>query len=112
MNDLNAKIESCVNMASVTFAGRPFKESKDQEFTLSAGGIVGLAALNSFDVIVKNCANYGEIKQAGTSKATSLGGIVASAFLDTLFPMSKCHIENCANYGRLVHSGTQLVFLA
>lgn len=101
----NARIENCVNMASVTFAGRLPQSGETDEFSTSVGGVVGLLTLENSDVVVRNCVNYGEIKQVGTCNCASIGGVLAAAFLDTLFPKSQCHIENCANFGKLVHSG-------
>ena len=80
VEDPNSKIENCVNMASVTLAGVPGIENKTRRFTASAGGIVGYFVYYNTSSVIRNCVNYGELRQAGLCDFGSVGGVLGSFF--------------------------------
>ena len=97
-----AYLDSCVNMASVTFTGNTMG---DNSF-IAIGGVIGYFETNSvYSMDIKNCVNYGMIDHAGAVKHTSMGGIVGAFFSRQLVSENRCDIRNCANYGTFVHSG-------
>ena len=86
-------IESSVNMASVLYSG----EAKNDVFL---AGIAAKLESYEYEVAIKNCANYGEIKSIGKGTYINLGGI-AGIISEGTRP-----IQNCINYGEIVNQGT------
>lgn len=94
-------VENSVSMANVSFTG-------SASGIVKIGGVAGGLSLVAYDVIVKNCANYGTVTFAGTTAEASAsfrisaGGIVghfSGAGMDVT-----PHIQNCLNYGTVGHS--------
>ena len=88
-------IENTVNMGRVTLSGNMSGSST----TLYLGGIAGDLKYFSFDIIVKNCANYGEAIFTGTGGYPLIGGIVGSSWRSSTSGLIS--IQNCINYGTL-----------
>ena len=102
-------IENSVNMGSVTFNGNISGEHS------YLGGIAGwLSYINDYffpsnnDIIAKNCANYGDVTHSGTSKESSIGGVVGYSRGSS---SKRAHIYNCLNHGTITYSGTTTKWL-
>ena len=94
-SDKPCHIDSCVNMANLLYEGN----AGDHELIM--GGIAGKAeSYNNHEAIIKNCANYGQIKNTGTAVHINLGGIVG------YFADGTRSIENCINYGNIIDEGS------
>ena len=89
-------VESCVNMASLLYNGN----TRDHE--LYMGGIVAKIESYNHKSIVKNCANYGQIKNTGTAIHINLGGIAG------IFAYETRAIKNCVNYGNIIDEGSTM----
>ena len=97
-------IENSVNMESVSFIG-----STGSGYSLYFGGIAGYLQFSpKCDSTVKNCANYGDVTDSGTTYISNIGGIVGESWFDYLSHSSSkdLYIYNCFNHGTITHSGT------
>ena len=99
----NAVVEGCVNMASVTFAGNTMGNDSS---IITVGGIVSFFLPDYYNMVLKNCINYGTIVYSGASSLTSIGGITGAFFNPQTSSDNMCIINNCANYGSFIHNGT------
>ena len=88
-------VSNSVNMAEITFNGNTNQLS-------FLGGIASALLLTVDNALVKNCANYGTVKNTGTSATTFISGVVGSSQGKSA---SNVHIQNCNNYGSLIHGG-------
>ena len=71
---------------------------------LYLGGIAGFLAYSNYDVVVKNCANYGDVTHSGKSYGSRVGGITGSSH-SNLSPFNRAYIYNSLNYGAITYSG-------
>ena len=91
------RIENCVNMASIAFAGNT--EGRD----LHIGGIAGsTAAITRYTFEVENCANYGAVTISGKSASAYAGGIVGHSYGYFMYYL---YTHNSLNYGAIVNDG-------
>ena len=86
-------VESSVNMASIFFNG-------DAKNDLLMGGIAAKIESYEYEVSIKNCANYGQIKNTGKGYQIMMGGIAGN------FAEGTRSIQNCINYGEIINQGT------
>ena len=89
-------IENCVNMANISCSG-----TTTQAFlsTLHMGGIVGDIKASTSNSTVRNCVNYGAVKQTVWTQTSYLGGIAAYCT-----GSGHCNIQNNLNYGEVSYS--------
>ena len=95
-----SSVSNIVNMAGVTFEGNTTGPSG----ILSLGGIAGYIYfyVNS-DAMVKNCANYGSLRNSGAaSKSVYIGGIAGVIILSS---QKSLLVQNCFNYGAITATG-------
>ena len=88
-------IENAVNMGEVSF-----KENRSDN-SLNIGGFVGslsYSQYSTYEIILRNCANYGPVVQAGKSSYFYMSGIAAYVWGST---KTIIHFQNCLNYGTL-----------
>ena len=95
-------VENNVNMASVAFTGNI------KNYNLYFGGIVGYLYGPNKDTTVRNCANYGSVKQSGKASSAYIGGIAGYSYG---YSPNKVFIQNCLNYGTINHNGTTAGYL-
>lgn len=88
------RIEGCVNMARVSHAEGVTKSS------VSIGGIVGGGSSMSFEFVVQNCANYGDVTIDNASSITYIGGIAGYLYSGT----THSYVKECVNYGKLANN--------
>ena len=91
------KIENCVNMADIIFTG-------SLEYCLCIGGIAGHVSPSIYEIIIKNCANYGSITNNGKNIWRYMGGIVGEIYVESI--QKDTWIQNCVNYGTLSSTRT------
>ena len=93
-------IENSVNMGSVTFSGNVSGDG----YHLYLGGIAGgLYSSDSYDSVVKNCANYGDVTHFGKSSYSRIGGIIGHSHNSS---SKRVYIYNCLNHGTITYNGT------
>ena len=93
------KLESIVSLANASFSG------DIKSGNLFLGGVIGRLVVQSYDVFVTNCANYGLVTHSGKNVGSyaHIGGIAGSLYC--IFHLN-AHIQNCLNFGTISHSGT------
>ena len=96
----NLAIESCVNMANVTFSGNGFGSS------VYVGGLIGKFDGYSGYLTIKNCANFGDVDQSGISNYTYLGGLSGYVYTTNSSDLVRTKVLNTINYGHVKVSGT------
>lgn len=65
----HCRVESCVNMASITFSGNA------NTYSMHLGGIcAGIWGTQNYDMLVSNCANYGHLIDTGKYTTNHVGG--------------------------------------
>ena len=90
-------IRNNVNLATITYNGNT------KSYALYIGGIIGHIYFSAYEIIVRNCANYGPVVHSGSIGSSNIGG-VASYFQGN--NNNKGFIQNCMNYGSIIHNGT------
>lgn len=98
--DYPIRIESIVNMATVTFSA-----TNSPNAYLRMGGVVGEFYAEFFSTYVRNCVNFGTVMHVGISGFTAIGGVVGTP--EGSYSVGAL-VQNCLNYGLVVHSGTSL----
>ena len=79
-------------MGSISFTGNTGD-------SLFLGGVASNLYPYSYDITVKNCANYGDVTHSGESSRSCIGGIIG----DT--GNSRAYIYNSLNQGAIKHNG-------
>ena len=96
--DNKCVVESCVNMATVSFSGRLNK------LTPITGGVAGECEPRNYSCVIKGCVNYGTITFSGSAGwNTYVGGVLGKIYTDI---GGQALIQNCLNYGTAVSKGS------